>query len=309
MHPHEKPSFKYAVKVSKEVGHLTSHRKTRKVPARKANNVIIATWNLTNFGVQEREDKHLDLMAEIIRPFDVIAVQELAEDVSHFETLVSRLGTDWRALYTDAAGNNERLGYLYDSSRVQPQRLAAELAMTRTQRQTINFAGSSNVFEEFNRTPFIVEFRSGNFTFDLVNVHLYWSTVQTRIIETKALAKWAKGRVKKEFPPNNDIILIGDFNMPVVKEGDPIYDELVSCGLKVAKHRTMLVGSNLAGDKDYDQLAFFPSQTDTDFIGIGVFDFDTVIFPDLYQRNQEGFYKYVRYYMADHRPLWAEFRR
>jgi len=39
-----------------------------------------------------------------------------------------------------------------------------------------------------------------------------------------------------------------------------------------------------------------------------VFDFDGAIFGDLWQaRGRDDFLAYVRYYLSDHRPLWAEF--
>jgi hypothetical protein len=39
-----------------------------------------------------------------------------------------------------------------------------------------------------------------------------------------------------------------------------------------------------------------------------VFDYDKVVFPDLWQaRGQTDFNAYLRYYMSDHRPMWVEF--
>jgi len=72
------------------------------------------------------------------------------------------------------------------------------------------------------------------------------------------------------------------------------------------------VGLNLF--RHYDELAFFPSRTSEDFTGrVGVFDFDNAIFRDLWQQsieeNKTNFFKYMRYYIADHRPLWCEFKR
>jgi hypothetical protein len=40
-----------------------------------------------------------------------------------------------------------------------------------------------------------------------------------------------------------------------------------------------------------------------------VIDFDGAVFRDLWQaRPAKDFRAYVRYYLSDHRPLWAEFR-
>ena len=319
MYPHEKPSFDYQFDLQAEFQSLEAHRNIndRKIPSRSADNVIVATWNLTNFGLQERERSHIELMANIIHPFDIVAFQEVADDVKHFNLLLSIMGAEWDFIYSDIAGNEERLGYIYKTDRVKPTGLAAELAMRGYERAKIIIDGidpEEGPFTGFNRNPYMASFKADDFEFSLVNVHLYWSNMAWRRLETKALAKWANSRQGKSGPPKDDIILIGDFNMPHVCLGDPIYDELNPYGLTLPKHTTDLVGTNLAGDKHYDEVAFFPSRTGEDFTGrIGVFDFDNAIFHDLWQQpiddDPESFFKYIRYYIADHRPLWAEFKR
>ncbi|WP_457594984.1 endonuclease/exonuclease/phosphatase family protein [Hydrogenimonas sp.] len=319
MRPHRKPRFDYRFDLEEEIARLREHRAlpSRAIPQRRDDNILIATWNLTNFGLQKRQEEHLRLMAEIMKPFDIVAVQEVADDLEQFERLHAHLEGEWRYLFTDIAGNNERLGYLYRKDRVRPTGLAAELAMRGYERRSIVIEGmepEEAPFTGFNRNPYMVGFQSGDFAFSIVNVHLYWSNIALRRLETKALAKWAKSRIRRAGPPNNDIILIGDFNMPHVRPGDPIYDELAEYGLSLPKHTTNLVGTNLAGDSDYDQIAFFPSRTDEDFAGrMGVFDFDNALFKELWAlstgRRKKHFFQYMRYYIADHRLLWAEFKR
>jgi hypothetical protein len=63
---------------------------------------------------------------------------------------------------------------------------------------------------------------------------------------------------------------------------------------------------------------FFPGQVKEEFTGhIGIYDYDGGIFNQLWQRlvNDHGetmalirFRTYLRYYISDHRPLWAEFK-
>jgi len=68
--------------------------------------------------------------------------------------------------------------------------------------------------------------------------------------------------------------------MPKAEPGDPIFGALTSRGLQVPAH-TSEVGSNLASDKHYDQIAFFPGPTRDCFRQMGVFDFDAVVFKTL----------------------------
>jgi hypothetical protein len=87
-----------------------------------------------------------------------------------------------------------------------------------------------------------------------------------------------------------------------------IFRALTSKGLELPAH-TSEVGSNLASDKHYDQIAFFPGATKDCFKQMGVFDFDSVVFRTLWndaQRSPADFRAYVRYYLSDHRPLWME---
>lgn len=99
---------------------------------------------------------------------------------------------------------------------------------------------------------------------------------------------------------------LGDFNMPKRAPTDPIFKALTSKGLELPAH-TSEVDSNLASDKHYDQIAFFPGETKNAFKQMGVFDFDMAVFRTLWDdpaRTEAQFRTYVRYYLSDHRPLW-----
>ncbi|MCB0534954.1 MAG: endonuclease/exonuclease/phosphatase family protein [Saprospiraceae bacterium] len=316
MRAHPKPDFDFNFNLHDEIKELNAHRKKREIPAIANKKLLIATWNLTNFGLQERTDDHLALMAHIIGYFDIIAVQEVADDLTQFLKILDHLGPEYAALLTDIAGNDERLGYIYNRKKAKPTGMIAELAMRGYERRRIVIKvrdqEEEEVFDGFNRNPYMATFQVGTFEFTLVNVHLYWSNFSIRQLETIALSKWAKSRVDNAFPPNNDIILLGDFNMADLNPEDKIYAPLVENGLYVPKFDTELIGSNLAGDAHYDEMAFFPSRTGADFTNkIGVFDFDKVLFKELWDENDKAqkqrFFQYIRYYMADHRPLWCQF--
>jgi hypothetical protein len=82
-------------------------------------------------------------------------------------------------------------------------------------------------------------------------------------------------------------------------------------GLVVPEHSTKVGGSNLNDDARYDQMALFPGAIEQAIGAIGVFDFDGAVFRDLWgttEAEHKRFRSYVKNYLSDHRPLWAELR-
>ncbi|WP_308993640.1 hypothetical protein QLS71_007690 [Mariniflexile litorale] len=98
---------------------------------------------------------------------------------------------------------------------------------------------------------------------------------------------------------------MGHFNIPKIEQGDQTYDALMKRGLKLPEHSTQIY-SNINNDKQYDQIAFLPSLK-SNIKANGVFDFDAVLFPDLWQSSVSNFKKYLKYYISDHRPMWIQF--
>jgi len=315
-----KPKFAYNVDVAAEIQRLRQHKHDRGVPGKVSNRILVATWNIANFGVQERRDEHFKLISEIVSWFDVIALQEVRENFGHLDNVHRLLGGSWRLLFSDTAGNNERMAFIYDSSRVSLLEMIGEIAYPVAALKRVKLKGIKKKFEGFDRSPYLVTFSAGKLSFLLVNVHLYYGQMKTkaqkkasmerRALETFAVALWAHDREKSTFSFTRDIIALGDFNMPKRDPTDPIFKALTAKGLHVPQHSSQM-GSNLAGDAQYDQIAFFPGETQADFTGNhGVFDFDKVIFPDLWNNGtgKKNFTAYLKYYLSDHRPMWMEFR-
>ena len=115
-------------------------------------------------------------------------------------------------------------------------------------------------------------------------------------------------RAHRQRRATRELVAMGDFNMPKIQPGDPIFDALTRLGLEIPNHSTQ-IASSIASDANYHQVAFFPGTTRNCFTGRkGVFDFDTVVFPTLWQDGANGkdFKAYLRYYLSDHRPMWVE---
>ena len=85
--------------------------------------------------------------------------------------------------------------------------------------------------------------------------------------------------------------------------GDPNFDALTKRGPVVPPHGTR-IPINVSDMADYDQIAVTPGLLSK--IGeFGVFDFDGIIFSNIYNAGASGFWRSCgKYYISDHRPLW-----
>lgn len=156
-------------------------------PKRMVNrNLLIGTWNIKAFASltadkwtasgndsPKRDLRALWLITELVSRFDVIAIQEIKGDLLALRTMIKTLGTGWNFLMTDVtrgdAGNNERLGVVFDSRRVELSGLAGELVVPEDWEGVIP---SGALQRQFARTPYAVSFRAGSETFVLVTLHV-----------------------------------------------------------------------------------------------------------------------------------------
>jgi endonuclease/exonuclease/phosphatase family metal-dependent hydrolase len=317
MPPFPKPAFSYEYRLSSQIDALRRYRDTkpgRAIPAKAADRLLVATWNVANLGVQERREKDYLLIAEIVSWFDLVAMQEVNNDLSGLRAIHRHLPRSFRLLFSDTAGNEERMAFIYDSDKVTLLEEVGEVAIPPSDINDIRLPGITQAFEGFDRNPYLAGFSSDSFVYVLVNVHLYFGSesaisMNRRRLETYAVARWADLRRQSPYAYSRDIIALGDFNLPKAEPGDPIFEALTRRGLHLPEHSTQ-IGSTIETDSHYDQVAFFPGETQQEFTGnLGVFDFDGALFRTLWEaRTPREFFAYVRYYVSDHRPLWAEFR-
>jgi endonuclease/exonuclease/phosphatase family metal-dependent hydrolase len=316
MPPFPKPSFTYNYRVDTQLEALRRYRESepgRDVPEKAGDRLLVATWNVANLGVQERSEADYRLIAEIVTWFDLVALQEVNDNLAGVREIQEQLPGEYRMMFSDAAGNNERLTFIYDSRKVKLGEEVGEVAIPPSELDHIELPDSEQEFEGFDRNPYLALFQAGSFLFELVNVHLYFgsesrASIDRRRLETLAVARWADQRRRSPYASTADIIPLGDFNLPKAQPGDPIYDQLTGRGLHVPTHSTQ-IGSSIASDSHYDQVVFFPGETEAQFSGrIGVFDFDGALFRELWEsRPLKDFLAFMRYHISDHRPLWAEF--
>lgn len=246
----------------------------QKVPTRTvAGDVLIASWNIREFDSKKFGGRLTDAyyyIAEILSHFDLIAIQEVRNDLSSLNRVRSLLGSWWKYVVTDVTdhglgGNDERMAFLYDSRKVNFGGLAGEIVLPpQVDKDVLQFA----------RTPFVCGFQAGWAKIDLCTVHIFYGDAKPldarRLAEIKNLADFLAKRAKKAAqpppaasgelkirPPEPDtLILLGDFN--IFDPKDATLKAITDAGFAIPKVLTdRKSGSNVAKDKFYDQIAIW----------------------------------------------------
>jgi endonuclease/exonuclease/phosphatase family metal-dependent hydrolase len=239
----------------------------KEIPAKTPDSLLLATWNIREFGGRKfggRTEEALFCIAEIINRFDIVAVQEVRADLQALDRVMGLLGRDWERIYTDVSyakgGNQERLAFVWNRTKVRFTGLAGELVLPETKSKTLS---------QIARTPFICGFQAGWAKFNLCTVHIYYgqSTAEdprrveeiaqtAQLLKKKAKDYLKLGKAAVSYSPEN-MVLLGDFN--IFKKSDATFKALEEQGfvLPPALVKDKLTGSNVARDKFYDQIAFF----------------------------------------------------
>lgn len=301
---------------------------TEALPRRTLDdNLLIATWNIRAFGgltdkwvsqendTPKRDIHSIHVIAEIIRQFDVIALQEVRGNLKALRHTLKILGSDWGLVLTDVtrgkAGNNERLGFLFDQRKIQMSGLAAELVIPQGELDSIE---PDALRRQFARTPYAVSFRCGEQTFILVTLHvLYGKSAPERTPELRTIAIWLDrwARTMNDWDGNHNLIALGDFNID--RKGDERYEAFTSTGLEVPRElhdvpRTIFSDPHKSGKSHfYDQIAWFTEERGRPALSLkyrtgGYFDFKDIALPrrNLSKTSQS-------WHISDHYPLWTEF--
>ena len=276
------------------------------LPSKLDETINIATWNIREFGQKPRRQASLHYIAEILYQFDLIAITELRENISDLAKVMDIMGPYWRVIFSDftpdRAGNKERMAYLYDKRGVIFTGLAAEADAPRKKNQK---TGEYVPELDWWRSPFIASFRAGNFDFVVISAHIRWGRGETdRIRPLKLLADWIDTRRRSRHNIDDDIILLGDFNIPAIN--DELYKAITSKGLRAPTPILQQeFGSNLSRDRRYDQIFHYPLFKGAITDQGGVLDFyhgnHQALYPDVNMSKHQFTFE-----LSDHLPLWVQ---
>lgn len=290
---------------AKAIAVLRERIEKSNIPSSKLDeNINLATWNVREFGRKRRSTKAVHLIAEIMNQFDLIAVTEVRSNVTDLHRVMEILGPYWKVVYSDfiqdAGGNRERIAYLYDYRAVAFTGLAAEAdAPRKKDPKTKEYVPLFSWW----RSPFIASFSAGSFDFVLITAHIRWGSSEAeRIKPLQLLADWIDKRRRDRDAIDQDIIVMGDFNIPSTRADDKLFQAISSKGLRMPPSLAGVHGTNLAANKRYDQILYYQSHTKSVTRFGGSLDYyagnHQALFPGMSKTD-------FTFQMSDHLPLWV----
>ncbi len=248
----------------------------------------IASYNIQDFGKKKSSKTYvMHSLADIVRKFDVVAVQEISSKdeylIPNFIKLINQSGSRFDYVIGRRIGNTtqkEQYAYIFNSATVE------------IDHQSVYTIGDPD--NMLHREPLVATFRARQanpdeaFTFTLINTH---TDPSSKVLqhELDALAEVYRV-VRRSSRGEDDIILLGDFNaddrhMRRLGELPGIYP-LISG-----------VWTNTRQNKQYDNILIHQAST-TEYAGrSGVLDVMR-----LYNLTQKQALE-----VSDHFPVWAEF--
>ncbi len=117
------------------------------LPERRSKSVVIGTFNIRKLGVvKNRSTQAWSFLAQICKGFDLLAVQEVMDNLDGLRHLQKALGDGYGVVVSDVTGgvfnpedvirgkrgNNERLAFLFNWKRIRRTELASDISYDRT---------------------------------------------------------------------------------------------------------------------------------------------------------------------------------
>jgi deoxyribonuclease-1-like protein len=256
------------------------------IPDRTANTVIVGSFNIQRLGPAKLADPWvMEKFAEVIRRFDVIALQEItSKDQRTLPTLidvVNQLGSRYSYAISprigrDETGYYEQYAYVFDTARIAG---GAEYCYV-----------VQDDADVLHREPYVGRFQTlfpgQPFQFSLINIHTDPDEIS---YELDVLATVFKNVREFEYP-EDDVMLLGDLN------ADP--GKLQQLG-QIPGTLPLINGipTNTRKNKTLDNI-LVDGQLTREFTGrAGVIDLEQMFGVQLSDAER----------ISDHLPIWAEF--
>lgn len=243
--------------------------------------VTMATFNIRQFSDRSRDDAELKEICSILRMFDFMAIQEVKDEdilIRTIRMLSDQYGESFDYIVSGRVGRGshyERYAFLY-------------------RKDLFQITGNSGFIPDevdyFIREPFFAGFKAGDFDFYVISFHLLYGNRKSDRRQEAMLLDDVYTYVQ-EMDDENDILLVGDFNL----RPD---DEYLSDLRRIEGMRYINIEPTTLGENLYDNI-WFQNHHTVEFVETGVVRFDE----DFFDNDDDA----ARLMVSDHRPLWARF--
>jgi len=130
-----------SVEWKKIMGKLDEDPKKFGLPKREYGSVVLGSFNIRKLGSSRSRDQDTwGFLAHVCRHFDLLAVQEILDDLSGLRRLKSLLGPEFGLIISDTTGAfpgkrglAERLGFIYNRRIVERTEVATDITYDRTE--------------------------------------------------------------------------------------------------------------------------------------------------------------------------------
>ena len=260
-------------------------------PVRTSEKIRIASFNIQVFGDSKSSKPHvMEKLAQIVRSFDVVAVQEIRTQrqdlLPRFIELINATGRQYDYAIGPRLGrtsNTEQYAFIFDRETIE---------IDRSQIYTID-----DPDDLLHREPMVAGFRVRGppsdqaFTFTLVDLH----TDPDEVTQEVDVLDDVMRIVRDDGRGEDDVILLGDFNADCQHLGQLGETAGVVCAISAIDG--VPTPTNTRGTQQYDNLVFHEQAT-REFTGLsGVVD--------LVRKFNLSIDEALE--ISDHMPVWAEF--
>lgn len=248
--------------------------------------IRMASFNIQVFGTSKSSKPQvMDILARVIRRFDVVAIQEIRSKdqgvVPDFVRLINSDGSQYDHVLGPRLGrtsSKEQYAFVFDTERIE---------VDPTSIYTV-----SDPEDLLHREPLVARFRvrgpppSAAFTFTLVNIH---TDPDETDIELDALADVFRG-VQANGSGEDDVVLLGDLNVDHYHLG--LLEQVPNVAWVIGDQPT-----NTRKTKSYDNIVFDRLRT-VEFTGSG----GVLDLMQTFQLTEDQALD-----VSDHMPVWGEF--
>ena len=252
-------------------------------PAPGPGQITIASWNIRIFSTGIRDDSELGHIADRLQQFDLIAIQELRDQevIDRTLAILANRGHTYQAEISSPVGRGssfERYAFLYRQDKI-----------------SVAEAGQiwSDPGDLFIREPYVATFRAGDFDFTLISIHAIYGNSKSERRAEALLLDTVWQTVRDTNPEEQDVILLGDFNLEPDDEGFQTLRVHLR-PLFTGDVRTTITETSL-----YDNI-WIPRTATAEYAEAwGIDRFDQRVFGN----HDEA----ASLAVSDHRPVWAKF--